>query len=296
MDVSVIIVNYNTCVMTKKCIDSIFVNTKNIDFEVILVDNNSRDESRTIFEKDERIKYIYNHKNIGFGCANNIGVEVANGRNVIFLNSDTLLINNAIKIMSDFLDGNDNAGACGGNLYNNYEEPSHSFGRFFPSIFWEINLLSNNIIEKIIYGKSTSYNYSNKVLKVAHIIGADLMVKKKILDVIGGFNPCFFMYREETELCYRIYNSGYGLYSVPNAKIIHFEGYSVRSNAIDCKRIKWLLVSNKIFLEMYHNKLYVKIAMFIYSITAYTRVFMCKFVRKDKAEYWNIVKDVIKSI
>jgi GT2 family glycosyltransferase len=79
MDVSVIIVNYNTCKMTRECIDSIFENTKYITFEIILIDNASIDESKVVFEKDDRIKYIYNQMNIGFGQANNIGLEIAIG-------------------------------------------------------------------------------------------------------------------------------------------------------------------------------------------------------------------------
>ena len=118
MDVSIIIINYNTLDMTRACIDSIFEKTSSLDFEVILVDNNSKDNSKDFFEKDKRIIYVYNNDNLGFGVANNVGLKFAKGRNILFLNSDTLLVNNAIKILSDYLDGNSDVGACGGNLYN----------------------------------------------------------------------------------------------------------------------------------------------------------------------------------
>ena len=296
MDVSVIIVNYNTCKMTNECIDSIFENTKYITFEIILIDNASIDESKVVFEKDDRIKYIYNQMNIGFGQANNIGLEIAIGRNVLFLNSDTLLINNAIKILSDFLDENNDAGACGGNMYNLHQKPSHSFGHFYPSILWEINILSYNFLAKILYGKNADHNFSNRILEVAHIIGADLMVKKEVLEKIGGFDSHFFMYREETELCYRISNMGYKLYSVPQAKIIHLEGKSVKKTTLEHKKVKWMLESNRTFLEMYHSKVYVYIAISIYKITVYTRIFMCGIFNKDRKNYWCTVKDILKSI
>lgn len=296
VDVSIIIVNYNTCKMTKECIDSVFENTKHITFEIILVDNASVDESKEVFEKDNKIKYIYNQINVGFGKANNIGLEIAIGRNILFLNSDILLINNAIKILSDFLDKNNDAGACGGNMYNQHLQPSHSFGYFYPSILWEINVLSYNFLVKMLYGKNTDHNFSNRILEVAHIIGADLMVKKEVLEKIGGFDPHFFMYREETELCYRISNMGYKLYSVPQAKIIHLEGKSVRKTTLEHKKVKWMLESNRTFLEMYHSKVYVYIAMSIYKITVYTRIFMCGIFNKDRKDYWCIVKDVLKSI
>ena len=98
MDVSVIIVNYNTKKLTKNCIDSIFQNTKDVKFEVILVDNASTDGSKEFFEQDNRIKYIYSTTNLGFGKANNLGYKEASGKYLFLLNSDTLLLNNAIDL------------------------------------------------------------------------------------------------------------------------------------------------------------------------------------------------------
>ena len=112
MDVSIIIVNYNTCRMTAECIDSVFEKTHGIDFEIILVDNASTDGSREHFAGDSRITYIYNDENLGFGRANNAGIERARGRYVFLLNSDTLLIGNAIKTLCDHLDAHPETGAA----------------------------------------------------------------------------------------------------------------------------------------------------------------------------------------
>lgn len=295
MDVSVIIVNYNTLLMTRSCIDSIFMMTHDLIFEVILIDNASNDGSREFFSKDSRIIYRYSSENLGFGRANNWGIEIAKGRNIFFLNSDTLLQNNAIKILSDYLDCNYLVGACGGNLSNGLGLPSHSFGRYYPSIFWELNILSHNILAKILYGRNVDYNYSNKILEVAHIIGANLMVKKEVLDKVGVFNPIFFMYREETDLCYRIKMNGYKLCSVPSAKIIHLEGKSVDLNNISAKKIQWLFESNKKFLSLYHKELYVRVVLYIQLMTAYSRCFLCNFFKKERKSYWiHVIKCVNK--
>ena len=96
IDVSIIIVNYNTKNITASCIDSIYEKTSGLSFEVILVDNASTDGSKEKFEKDLRIKYIYLEKNGGFGYGNNRGMEIAKGDYFFLLNSDTLLVNNAI--------------------------------------------------------------------------------------------------------------------------------------------------------------------------------------------------------
>ena len=102
MDVSVIIVNYNTIELTLNCINSIFTHTLGIDFEVIVVDNNSDDGSGEILRLDKRIVFIQNLANEGFGSANNIGYRYAKGKYLFLLNSDTILLNNAIKLFYDY--------------------------------------------------------------------------------------------------------------------------------------------------------------------------------------------------
>ncbi|UVV84289.1 glycosyltransferase [Bacteroides thetaiotaomicron] len=106
MDVSVIIVNYNTKALTKSCIESIFSETCGIEFEVILVDNASSDGSKELFQIDERIIFIESNVNLGFGKANNLGYKYATGKYIFLLNSDTLLKNNAIKLFFDFAEKN----------------------------------------------------------------------------------------------------------------------------------------------------------------------------------------------
>jgi len=232
MDVSVIIVNYNTLTLTKQCIDSVFLNTRDVSFEIILVDNASSDGSQEFFICDNRIKYIKNKKNLGFGKANNLGLKHAKGRNIFFLNSDTYLVNDAISILSKFLDNNDTVGACGGNLYNEKMQPNVSFKRFYPCIWTELDILLGRIPSKILGIKNTNFNYYDIPIEVAYISGADLMIRKVVLDKYGAFNPSFFMYYEETELCYRIKkNGGYKIMNVPNAKIVHMNGKSSINNS-----------------------------------------------------------------
>ena len=285
MDVSVIIVNYNTLELTKACIESVFEKTKNLSFEVILIDNGSIDRSKEYFEKEHRIKYLYNSENVGFGRANNIGLRIAKGRNILFLNSDTLLCNNAIHIMSSFLDTYSEVGACGGNLYDQNMLPSYSFGRLFPSILADLNFLLFYIPEKIRYGKGQNFNYSEKVIFVPHVSGADMMVKKSVLERIGTFNEAFFMYREETEMCLRIKKAGYKIASIPFAKIIHLEGKSCESNQI-LRKERWMYESRKIFFRLHHKYLYIQIANLIHRFGIYVRILLHLFFRKEYRSYW----------
>ena len=101
MDVSIIIVNFNTKDITQKCIESIFQHTSDITFEIILVDNASSDGSVELFQKDNRINLVKSDANLGFGRANNLGFQYATGKYIFLLNSDTLLKNNAVKLFYD---------------------------------------------------------------------------------------------------------------------------------------------------------------------------------------------------
>ncbi|WP_294659960.1 glycosyltransferase family 2 protein [uncultured Fusobacterium sp.] len=227
MDVSIIIVNYNTLNLTKNAIDSVLEKTEGISYEIILVDNDSVDGSVEFFEKNykDKIILVKNKENLGFGRANNKGIEKAKGKYIFLLNSDTLLINNAIKILYDFMEENEKCGICGGNLYNKDLSPTDSFSNStlnYKTLYWDKILKKLNFFSK----KLKSFNYTIFPKKVQVIIGADMMLSRKLLSEIKGFDVDFFMYHEENELCVRALKKGYEIYSVPAAKIIHLEGKS----------------------------------------------------------------------
>lgn len=229
MDVSVIIVNYNTLELTKNTIESVLKKTEGLNYEVILVDNASTDGSVEYFENNykEKIIFIQNRENLGFGKANNKGIEIAKGKYIFLLNSDTLLINNAIKILFDFMEQNIECGVCGGNLYDRDNKPVHSFKKELVNIYSDFDFIKNFIL-KFIYKKRMDFNYTNKNIEVGYITGADMFIRKKMLEKVGIFDSDFFMYFEETELTARIKSSGKKIISVPQAKIIHLEGKSTQ--------------------------------------------------------------------
>ncbi len=288
MDVSIIIVSYNTRELTKQCLESVLKKTEGIDFEIIVVDNNSQDSSGQMLKKEfPNVKLIESEKNLGFGKANNLGIDAAIGRNIFLLNPDTILINNAIKILSDYLDKNENIGICGGNLYDEEMNPSYSFDKI-PSLLQEINILLGNPNK---LNKNRNFNFTFKPMEVGYITGADMMIKKSLLDKIGYFDPDFFMYYEETELTWRIKKSGYKIINIPNAKIIHLEGKSFNCNLDKIKRI---LTSRKLFFKKTHGNLYRLIADCIFHLTAISRITVFYILgNKEKNLYW---KYILKNI
>lgn len=293
MDISIIIVNYNTKELTLQTIASVFEKTTDIDFEVIVVDNASTDGStETIENKFPAVKIIKSSENLGFGRANNKGIEIAKGRNVIFLNPDTILVNNAIKILSDYLDSNDQVGACGGNLLHNDLTPAPSLKMILPSITWELNDLFSNFFLKLIHGKYYFYNTSNKPKSVGYICGADLMVRKSVLEEVGSFDSDFFMYYEETDLCRRIHKAGYKVMSVPSARIIHLEGKSLSSSE---SKIKMLSESRIIYLKKAYKPYKVRLINAIYNINANIKYFIAYCLNnKTGKTYWGFIKKYSK--
>lgn len=225
MDVSVIIVNYNTLELTKNTINSVIEKTQGIKYEIILVDNASTDGSVEYFEEKykNKITFLKNKENLGFGRANNKGIKIAKGKYIFLLNSDTLLINNAIKILFDYMELNLKVGVCGGNLYNEKFLPELSYREKMMGYSSEyLEHIINIFRIKILKIKKIYFNTKNKPKQVEIIIGADMFIRKEILEKVGNFDEDFFMYHEESEL----WKKGYEIYSVPEAKIIHLEGKS----------------------------------------------------------------------
>jgi len=280
MDVSIIIVNYNTTLLLMDTIDSVFEKTESIEYEIIVVDNNSPNDPEAILTEKygEKIIYLSLSENIGFGRANNEAAKIAKGRNLFFLNPDTIVLNNAVKVLSDYLDNNPKVGCCGGNLLDKEGVPAHSFGRFFvSSLFYEINQLFLRLPEKILYGKNSFYNHTNYPMKVCFITGADLMVRKSVFDRLNGFDPDFFMYFEEAELEYRVAKEGYKIMSVPNGLIIHLEGKSCQNNLV---RLEKNVISRNIFLQKTKSSVVVFIINTMFFARILTRLFIC-FIMND---------------
>lgn len=262
MDVSIIIVNYNTFSLTKKCIESIIENTFDVDYEIIVIDNSSSDGSVVKLNylfKDIRI--IEFNENLGFGKANNYGVTIAKSDYLLFLNSDCIVIDNYLKKILDFhreLSNNFKIGVLGSLLLNNNLEIANSFGTF-PTAYKEIKsfftnrFLRNNRFQLDIDVEAGFFN-------VDYVSGANMFMTRELFNKVGGFDDCFFIYFEETDLQYRLSNIGYKSYIVPIKGIIHLEDGSTNiiDNASQWKRVtfkdsrfKYLKRNDKLFWLFY---------------------------------------------
>ena len=242
-DVSIIFVNYKTKDLTINAVKSVMEKTQNLDYEIFVVDNNSEDGSIEAIEQTfPNINIIKSKTNGGFGYANNLAIKQAKGKYILCLNTDTLLINNAVKIMFDFMEKEDNhnVGVCGGYLVNGNNEPT-SCGGNFPSltdVIWKAGI--RNIFPNIYKNYCvTLHSDDTKYIKnLDYITGANIFFRKSVLDKVGVFDENFFMYYEETDLCKRIKNAGYSIKFVKEAKIQHLENQSTDSELRHMKMVK----------------------------------------------------------
>ncbi|MEZ7945205.1 MAG: glycosyltransferase family 2 protein [Flavobacteriaceae bacterium] len=269
MDVSIIIVNYNTKDLILNCLQSIFDFTLGINFEVIVVDNASQDGScNSIQDKFPQVNLISSKENLGFGRANNLGAKEASGTFLFLLNSDTLLFENSIKILKDFLENSNeqNIGIVGCKLVDSNKNPDISYGNF-PTIYQEIFEYGLSKIFKKYFKNKLSpavIDGGSLIKKVDYVMGADMFMKKEVFEAVGGFDEDFFLYYEETEICFRLNSLGYKIIWNPNTSIIHYIGASgKKQDGINYWILEQLQKSKILYYKKCHGNAAASIAKYI---------------------------------
>lgn len=255
MQVSIIIVNYNTRQLLLDCLMSIYEKTLDVEYEIIVVDNNSSDDSvECVKNTYPNVILIRNKENNGFGMANNLGIQKSKGEYVFLLNSDTTLINNAIKIFLEFMSIpiNRKFGIVGGDLYASDGSKQASYGNF-PSLLEAVSELGffrfyKSYYDKKIKGGVINTDNTNKV--VDFICGADMFIRSSLIRDTGGFDEDFFLYFEETDLSLRMKKEGHLSILLPSAKIIHLEGGGATTDGFSLNKIRHFEKSR----FLYHKK------------------------------------------
>jgi len=257
MDVSIIIVNYNTMQLTKNCIKSVFEQTKGLLFEVIVVDNASCDGSLEMLINNKYIQLIKSNVNLGFGRANNLGIKNALGKYVFLLNSDTILIDNSVKILFDFAESHLELkiGTVGTLLIDKDGLINSPFSSLpspftFDGVLRRLRLTGNHSVQ--VLNKIEKNGFS----KVGFVCGANMFIPASTIEDVGLFDPDYFMYCEETDLQKRMADSGYNRFVINNKGIIHLSGGSFKERKNSYERYELLQKS----LLLYYRKHYTGLA------------------------------------
>jgi GT2 family glycosyltransferase len=238
LDLSIIIVNYNVKEFLQNLIHSIEKASLNLTKEIIIVDNASDDGSvEFIGEKFPQIKLLANKKNLGFGKANNIGLGQAVGKYILLVNPDTLVAEDTFEKMIEFFESNSEVGLAGCKILNPDGTLQLACRRSFPgpwTSFTKVTGLSSLFPNSKIFARyNLTYLDENKTYEVDAISGSFMMMRKEVYEKVGGFDEQFFMYGEDLDLCYRIQKSGFKIYYVHSAQIIHYKGESTKRSSLD---------------------------------------------------------------
>lgn len=281
VDLSIIVVNYNVKEFILNLLGSLQSALKDISSEVIIVDNASEDDSvKFIREKYPDVKLIANEENIGFGRANNIGLEESSGKYILFLNPDTIVKDDTFSTMIKFFEEHSDAGMAGCKVLN----PDGSFQlpcrRSFPgpwTSFTKLTGLSKIFPKSKWFAKyNLTYLDENATYEVDAVSGAFMMIKREVYDKIGGFDSQFFMYGEDLDLCYRTQKANYKVYYVHSTEIIHYKGESTKRSSIDETNVFYKamhLFVKKHFSSSFLVGLVLNAAIFVRKLIAFANLY-----------------------
>ena len=289
MKLSIIIVSYNVCSYLRQCLQSIIKSNSFGEYEIIIIDNYSHDDSCRMVENEyPDIKLIKNNENLGFSKAVNIGIDNSNGEFICVLNPDTLVSDNTFHELLDYLKKNQNTGCIGPKILNPNGSLQLSCKRSFPnplSAFFKLIGLSKIFPKSKYFGKyNLTFLDENKIHNVDAISGSFMLFPRLIVDKIGTFDESFFMYGEDLDFCHRIKQLGYAIIYNPATSIIHYKGESSKTAPYDMIQIFYTALHrfyNK-YSDLYSSWKYfsilVSLGISIRKTLAYLKVYSTRIV------------------
>lgn len=258
---SVLVVVYDEFEAVTKCIDSIY---KDVPYhlEIILVHNPSGKKGiNDVLLQHPNVKYIENKKNVGFGKGVNIGFKKAKGKYILILTPDTRILKGTILNTLEYIEKHKDVALVGCRVYSHPKKLTRSAFYDYPNIFthfYEYNMIFYKIVHKFIKDYCpTLYPKIDhrKILTPKHVVGAYLLLRKSAIRKEGIFDERFFLYREETDLCKRLYDNGWKVKYLPIGGVIHYGGGSSREIISQCS--PYYLMSTYIFFRKHYGSIYV---------------------------------------
>ena len=280
IDLSIIIVNFNTKNLLRDCLNSIKRSEINYSLEIIVVDNKSKDNSSLMVKKEfKEVTLIENNDNLGFSKANNKAVKKAHGRYILLLNPDTIVPKDTLQVMMDFMKKNKKVGAatCKIELTDgSLDQASH---RGFPTVWNSFTYFSGleKLFPKVKLFSGYSLGYLSKSIthEIDSACGAFLIIRREAGEEVDWLDEDYFWYGEDLDFCYRLKQKGWQIMFVPQVKIIHYKGaasgikkhsqkISMADGKIKEKAIRASTEVMHIFFRKHYQNKYPK---FIYKIT-----------------------------
>lgn len=282
MDLSIIIVNWNSKDYLYEAIASVEADTKGIDFEVVVIDGGSFDGcSEMLRQMYPHVVFIQSDKNLGFAKANNEAFKVSRGRTLLFLNPDTEVEGHAIKTLYDQLNVLPDAGMVGPKLLNSDRSLQQSCIRAFPTILNQVlesGLLRDMFPKSELWGMRPLLERDEKAKEVEAVSGACLMITKSVFERVGMFSTDYFMYSEDIDLCLKVRRAGLKTYYVPMAVVVHHGGGSTVKGGANTFSSVMMLESRWRFFRKTRSVWYTRSYRLAMFVTCVVRVGLVLFV------------------
>lgn len=263
MDVSIIIVNWHSKDYLKRCLERIYENTSNIDYEVIVIDSASYDGSEQMVSNEyPQVSFIQSRENLGFAKANNAAFKASRGKVVLFLNPDTEIIDNAIEKLFSVMNGSDRIGAVGGRILNSDGTVQNTAIRAFPTLLnqmFDSDLLKRILPNSRLWGMAPLFGSGDATAEVDAISGACIMVRRDAFEEVKMFSEDYFMYSEDIDLCRKIWDHGWKIKYIPDALITHHGGGSSSQSGQSNFSNVMMLESRYTFFCKFHSAAYGRI-------------------------------------
>ncbi len=286
MQLSIIIVSYNVRALLAQCITSIEQAGKNLQYEIIVVDNNSQDDTADYFSSEKnKITFIWNKENLGFAKANNLGLSIAEGDYILFLNPDTIITVVSLHQSLLHIGSTTLCGAVGVQMIDGAGNYLPESKRNIPTVLSSLFYFSR--LSKL-FNKSSFFNayhagdlQSNLRHSLPILSGAFMMVNAAIAREVGGFDSRYFMYAEDVDLSMSIEKLGYKNWYLGDVKILHYKGESSRVKNL--AYYKGFFGAMKLFIKKYNNKFLAAIKCFFINAVYVLQILKSKLISGKKS-------------
>jgi GT2 family glycosyltransferase len=295
IDISLILVSFNTCNVLRESLESVAREQGSLRLEIFVVDNNSHDGSVAMVETDfPHVRVIRSDVNLGFGAANNAALELARGKYVVLLNSDAFLCPRSLELSIQYMEENQNVGLAGGRLVGRDFSLQPS-ARMFPSIlsdFLVLTGLAHKFPRSHFFGQfDRTWADPMQPAEVDWVPGAFSIIRAEALQQVGFFDPEFFLYSEEVDLCRRIQQGGYKIMYWPDIVVIHIGGESSRQiktlemSSAGAQLVRWRMRSTLLYYRKHHGTgawMAKMLELALYHLTALRNSFTSDPARKER--------------
>ncbi|MFZ4590450.1 MAG: glycosyltransferase family 2 protein [Ignavibacteria bacterium] len=281
MEISIVIVNYNTHEHLIKCLDSININKDGIAIEIIVVDSNSPDRSIIdLSEKYKDVKFLFLDVNNGFGYGCNRGVDEAKGKYILLLNPDIIVTNNSLSNLYNYAENNPDAAGFTGLLMDESNKLAYCYNNF-PDLKWEMKEAFGIGAESFVNGLLARSEIKDNIpfdIDWAH--GACFMIRKSVYEEINGFDENIFLYYEDIDIQKRLKSRGYRNVCIPSSKFYHFTRSSLTDEGSDKIYYFYMHKSKKYYLRKYFNVYTYYLINAVYILAYLTKIPLLPFRKK----------------